>query len=75
MYPLKHILEAISTYNRGHSMTETLRLLRQRSQLDLPPGTVRDWISNVQAPHIVRSAPLLRAAGRKLFNQPTSSER
>ena len=44
-YPLKYILEAISTYILGHSVSETLRILRQRAHIDVPERTVRAWLT------------------------------
>ncbi len=43
-YPLKLILDAISAYNLGHSLTEAQRILRQRARLDIPEGTIRSWL-------------------------------
>jgi transposase-like protein len=33
-YPLKAILEAVSTFNLGHSLNETQSILRRRGHLD-----------------------------------------
>ena len=63
-YPLKHILEAISTYNLGHSVSETQRMLRRRTHLDVPEGTARSWL---EAYRSFTTYARLRAAGRKLF--------
>src|SRR2546426_12808478 len=48
-YPLKHILEAISTYNLGHSISETQRMLRRRTHLDVPEGTARSWLESYRS--------------------------
>ena len=45
VYPLKHILEAVSVYNLGHSLTETQSLLRKRSRLEIPERTIRSWLT------------------------------
>jgi hypothetical protein len=63
-YPLKHILEAVSTYHLGHSVSETLRILRQRAHLDVPERTVRSWIATYRK--LATYARLRNAAG-KLF--------
>ena len=44
-YPLRSILDAISTYNLGHSIQETQRILRTRNHLDVPERTIRRWLS------------------------------
>ncbi|MDA2927841.1 hypothetical protein MYX78_11545, partial [Acidobacteria bacterium AH-259-G07] len=43
-YPLKTILEAISIFNLGHSLTDTQRLLRRRTRHDIPERTIRSWL-------------------------------
>lgn len=63
-YPLKHILEAVSTYDLGHSLTDTQRLLRRRTHLDVPESTLRAWLAEYK-PHTTYTR--LRAAGRKLY--------
>src|SRR2546422_5340761 len=64
-YPLKIILEAISAYNLGHSLTDTQRILRQRAHLDVPERTIRSWLGD-HRPLITYSR--LRTAGKKLFD-------
>jgi transposase-like protein len=44
-YPLKTILDAVSTFNLGYSLTETQRVLRKRAQTDIPERTIRSWVS------------------------------
>lgn len=44
-YPLKTILDAISTYNLGHTATETQSLLRRRHLLDVPERTINLWLA------------------------------
>jgi transposase-like protein len=44
-YPLKYILEGISTYNLGHSLTETQSRLRKRIRADVPARTLQAWLS------------------------------
>src|SRR3989442_1105716 len=42
-YPLRHILEALSLYNLGHSISETQRILRAKPRMDIPAGTILSW--------------------------------
>jgi hypothetical protein len=35
-YPLKAILEAVSTFNLGHSLTDAQRIIRERTHLQIP---------------------------------------
>ena len=44
-YPPKVILESISTFNLGYSLTETQRLLRQRFHHDIPARTTSSWLT------------------------------
>lgn len=44
-YPLKLILESVSTFNLGYSLTETQRLLRQRFHRDIPVRTISSWLT------------------------------
>jgi transposase-like protein len=44
-YPLKLILESVSTFNLGYSLTETQRLLRQRFHRDIPARTIKSWLT------------------------------
>jgi len=39
-YPLRVILEAISTFNLGHSLTDTQRRLRERAHIQVPERTI-----------------------------------
>jgi len=63
-YPLKTILEAVSTYNLGHTATETQRLLRQRSRIDIPERTINLWLSTYKP---LTTYARLRGASKKLF--------
>jgi hypothetical protein len=63
-YPLKLILEAISTYNLGYSITEVQRILRQRTRLDISEGTLRSWLNAYKT---FTTYARLRAVGQKLF--------
>jgi len=64
-YPLKTILEAISIFNLGHSLTDTQRLLRKRTRHEVPERTIRSWLAT-HKPHTAYWR--LRNTGRKMFN-------
>ena len=64
-YPLKAILDAISTFNLGHALTDTQRILRQRTHLQMPERTIRSWLEEYKA---LTSYVRLRNAGRKLLH-------
>ena len=61
-YPLKIILESISTFNLGYSLTETQRLLRQRFHRDIPARTISSWLTEYRP---LATYARLRSAGRK----------
>src|SRR5712664_3748615 len=64
-YPPRAILETVSIYNLGNSISETQRTIRKRLHVDIPEGTIRSWIR----PHKPLMAyARLRAIGRKLFD-------
>jgi len=63
-YPPKTILDTISTFNLGYSITDTQRIMRQRFHIDIPVRTVQTWLR--QQRHLT-TYKRLRAAGRKLF--------
>src|SRR5512143_2789308 len=44
-YPLKTILETISTFNKGHSITATQAILRRRLHIHIPERTISSWIA------------------------------
>ena len=54
-YPLKIILEAISAYNLGHSLTDTQRILRQRAQFMTKRQnwfrSAQPWVTGLAAVH------------------------
>src|ERR1700674_5626480 len=43
-YPPGAILETVSTYNLGNSLSDTQRAIRKRLHIDIPEGTMRSWI-------------------------------
>jgi ATP-dependent exoDNAse (exonuclease V) beta subunit/ribosomal protein L37AE/L43A len=67
-YPLKLILDAISTFNLGHSLTDTKRAIRKRAHLDIPEGTIRSWLNSHKA---LITYSRLRNAGKNLFTPNT----
>src|SRR2546428_13236563 len=64
-YPPNVILEAVSTYNLGNSVSDTQRVIRKRLHVDIPEGTIRSWI---RAHKPFTAYARLRAIGRKLFD-------
>jgi transposase-like protein len=64
-YPLKAILDAVSTFNLGHALTDVQRILRQRTHLQMPERTIRRWLEEYKA---LTSYARLRTAGKKLFH-------
>jgi hypothetical protein len=44
-YPLKAILEAVSIFNSGHSLSETQAWIRQRLHIHIPEWTISSWIA------------------------------
>jgi transposase-like protein len=46
-YPLHIILESVSTFNLGYSLTETQRVMRRRYHREIPERTISSWL-NVQ---------------------------
>jgi transposase-like protein len=63
-YPLKIILESISTFNLGYSLTETQGLLRKRFHRDIPARTISSWLTEFRP---LTPYARMRAEGRKLF--------
>src|SRR3989454_1139136 len=64
-YPPHVILEAVSTYNLGNSISDTQRTIRKRLHVDIPEGTIRSWI---RAHKPLTTYARLRAPGRKLLD-------
>jgi hypothetical protein len=64
-YPLKLILDAVSTFNLGHPITETRSILRRRYHREVPDRTVNSWLHAYKG---VAAYWRLRAAGKKLFD-------
>jgi len=67
-YPLKYILEALSTYHLGNSLTETQNIMRCRARVEVPEATLRSWLTAYRP---LTSYARLRIVGRKLM-QPSA---
>jgi len=44
-YPLKVILDTLSTFNTGHSLSETQAIIRRRFHVDIPERTMSAWLT------------------------------
>src|SRR5712691_3970342 len=67
-YPPGVILETVSTYNLGNSVSDTQRAIRKRLHVDIPEGTIRSWI---RAHKPLTTYARLRAPGRRLLDPET----
>jgi hypothetical protein len=65
-YPPRVILETVSAYNLGNSISETQRVIRKQFHVDIPEGTIRSWI---RAHEPLTTYARLRALGRKFLTQ------
>src|SRR6266436_8965660 len=63
-YPPHVILEAVSTYNLGNSISDTQRTIRKRLHVDIPEGTIRSWI---RAHKPLTAYARMRVIGSRLF--------
>jgi PD-(D/E)XK nuclease superfamily len=64
-YTPRVILETVSTYNLGNSVSDTQRIVRNRLHLDIPEGTIRSW---VRAHKLLTTYARLRTVGSALFD-------
>src|ERR1700738_3356046 len=64
-YTPRVILETVSTYNLGNSISATQRVVRKRLHVEIPEGTIRSW---VRAHKPFTAYARLRALGSRLFN-------
>src|SRR5713101_7227936 len=64
-YPSHVILEAVSIYNLGNSVSETQGAVRKRFHVDIPEGTIRLWVRTHKS---LTAYARLRAIGTKLFD-------
>src|SRR5713101_8406805 len=67
-YPLRLILETVSTFNLGYSLTETQRRLHTRFHRNIPERTISSWLTEYRP---LTTYSRLRASGRKLFPPDT----
>ncbi|MFI5093756.1 MAG: PD-(D/E)XK nuclease family protein [Candidatus Acidiferrales bacterium] len=63
-YPLKIILEALSTFNLGYSLTETQHKLHRRFHREIPERTISSWLAEHRT---LATYHRLRRAARKLY--------
>jgi len=59
------LLDAVSTFNLGYSITDTRSVLRRRFHVDVPDRTINSWLTTYRS---VSTYARLRAAGKKLFD-------
>ncbi len=67
-YPLHIILESVSTFNLGYSLTETQRVLRRRYHREIPERTISSWLNEYRP---LSTYSRLRLQGRKLLRPET----
>ena len=67
-YPLHLILETVSTFNLGYSLTETQRVMRRRYHREIPERTISSWLNEYRP---LSTYSRLRLACRKLFRPET----
>jgi transposase-like protein len=67
-YPLHIILESVSTFNLGYSLTETQRIMRNRFHRNIPERTISSWLNEYRP---LSTYSRLRLAGRRLFQPDT----
>jgi transposase-like protein len=66
-YPLRIVLDAITLYDLGYSLTETAAKLRTRHGRQIARSTIATWLHDHEA---LTTYERLRAAGRRLFPPP-----
>jgi transposase-like protein len=66
-YPLREILEALTTYNRGYSLEDVSQRLSSRHGHVINPSTISRWIAAHPGLTTYRR---LRGRGRRLFKPP-----
>jgi ribosomal protein L37AE/L43A len=67
-YPLHIILESVSTFNLGYSLTETQRVMRRRYHREIPERTISSWLNEYRP---LSTYSRLRVVGRKHFPPET----
>src|ERR1700694_3530802 len=63
-YPLHIILESVSTFNLGYSLTETQRVMRRRYHREIPERTISSWLNEYRS---LTTYARMRAEGKKIF--------
>jgi transposase-like protein len=64
-YPLRLILETVSTFDLGHSLTETQQFMRGRFHRQINERTISSWLTEYRP---LTTYSRLRAAARKLYS-------
>jgi transposase-like protein len=64
-YPLRIVLDAITLYDLGYSLTETAAKLRTRHGRSIARSTIASWLHDHQS---LTTYARLRASGRRLFS-------
>jgi transposase-like protein len=67
-YPLRTILDAVSTFNVGNSLTDTQRMMRRKAHIEIPTRTLQDWLRTYRP---LCTYHRLRSAGSRLFTPET----
>src|SRR6266478_938556 len=67
-YPLHLILETVSAFNLGYSLTETQRVMRRRYHREIPERTISSWLKEYRP---LSTYSRLRLACRRLFRPET----
>jgi transposase-like protein len=68
-YPLRTILEAITDYNLGYSLTDAAARLKSKRGLRVSPSTIANWLHEHQS---LTSYRRLRDRGKSLFRPNTT---
>ena len=63
-YTPRVVLETVSTYNLGNSVSDTQRIVRKRMHVDIPEGTIRSWVREYKP---LTPYARMRTLGSKLF--------
>ncbi len=63
-YPLRTVIDALSTYNLGYSLEDTVARIKSKSGRHIAPSTLSSWLAQH---HDLMSYSRLRDRGRHLF--------
>ena len=75
-YPAKVIVHTLNTYNKGHTLDKTARLVNKRFKTNLSTSTIHRWIAENQRvlPYIsLRSTIKKRFGTNVVMNKQTTS--